>query len=211
MMNSITLILIGLNIYFSFKGFNNKVFFNRYKFNPSHIKKGEVVRFISSGFLHVNTTHLFVNMLTLYFFIDLVVIKLGIVSFLIIYFVSLFFGNWLTYNIYKKSLNYNAVGASGAVMGVLYSYIILNPYEILYLFAIVPIPAFVFGIGYLFYSVYSMKNLNDNIGHEAHLGGAIAGLIITTLLQPKLLIDNFFVAVLLLIPIVYFYIKNRKN
>ena len=135
----------------------------------------------------------------------------SIVSFLIIYFVSLFFGNWLTYNIYKKRLNYNAVGASGAVMGVLYSYIILNPYEILYLFAIVPIPAFVFGIGYLFYSVYSMKNLNDNIGHEAHLGGAIAGLIITTLLQPKLLIDNFFVAVLLLIPIVYFYIKNRKN
>ena len=210
-MNSIPLILIGLNIYFSFKGLNNKFFFNRYKFNPSYIKKGELIRFISSGFLHVNTTHLLVNMLTLYFFIDLVIIKLGIVSFLIIYFVSLFFGNWLTYNIYKNSLNYNAVGASGAVMGVLYSYIILNPYELLGLFFIIPIPAFIFGIGYLFYSLYSMKNLNDNIGHEAHLGGAIAGLFITTFLEPQLLIENFFIVVLLLIPIVYFYIKNRKN
>ena len=210
-MNSIPLILIGLNIYFSFKGFNNKFFFNRYKFNPSYIKKGELIRFISSGFLHVNTTHLLVNMLTLYFFIDLVIIKLGIVSFLIIYFVSLFFGNWLTYNIYKNSLNYNAVGASGAVMGVLYSYIILNPYELLGLFFIIPIPAFIFGIGYLFYSLYSMKKLNDNIGHEAHLGGAIAGLFITTFLEPQLLIHNFFIVVLLLIPIVYFYIKNRKN
>ena len=67
-MNSIPLILIGLNIYFSFKGFNNKFFFNRYKFNPSYIKKGELIRFISSGFLHVNTTHLLVNMLTLFFY-----------------------------------------------------------------------------------------------------------------------------------------------
>ena len=96
-------------------------------------------------------------------------------------------------------------------MGVLYSYIILNPYELLGLFFIIPIPAFIFGIGYLFYSLYSMKNLNDNIGHEAHLGGAIAGLFITTFLEPQLLIENFFIVVLLLIPIVYFYIKNRKN
>ena len=207
-MNSITIFIIGLNVYFSYKGFNDPVFFNKYKFNPSYIKKGEKIRYISSAFLHVDTTHLIVNMFTLYFFIDSVVYKVGSISFLIIYFASLIFGNWITYRINQNKLNYNAVGASGAVMGVVYSAILLNP-DMTLIFFIIPMPGYLFGLGYLFYSIYSMNSVNDNIGHEAHLGGAIAGFFTTILISPMVLLTNIFTVFILLIPIIYFYLKSR--
>jgi len=206
--NSITIFIIGLNVYFSYKGFNDPVFFNKYKFNPSYIKKGEKIRYISSAFLHVDTTHLIVNMFTLYFFIDSVIYRVGSISFLIIYFASLIFGNWITYIINQNKLNYNAVGASGAVMGVVYSAILLNP-DMTLIFFIIPMPGYLFGLGYLFYSIYSMNSVNDNIGHEAHLGGAIAGFFTTLLISPMVLLTNFFTVFILLIPIIYFYLKSR--
>jgi len=206
--NSITIFIIGLNVYFSYKGFNDPVFFNKYKFNPSYIKKGEKIRYISSAFLHVDTTHLIVNMFTLYFFIDSVIYRVGSISFLIIYFASLIFGNWITYIINQNKLNYNAVGASGAVMGVVYSAILLNP-DMTLIFFIIPMPGYLFGLGYLFYSIYSMNSVNDNIGHEAHLGGAIAGFFTTILISPMVLLTNIFTVFILLIPIIYFYLKSR--
>ena len=208
--NSVAILLIILNIYFSYKGFNDINFFNKYKFNPSYIKRGERIRYLSSGFLHVDTTHLIVNMFTFYFFADSVIYRVGEMNFLIIYFASLIFGNILTYKINQNKLNYNAVGASGAVMGIVYASILLNPSMTLFFF-IIPMPGYLFGIGYLFYSIYSMKQRNDNIGHEAHLGGAIAGFFATLLISPILLINNMFTVAVLLIPIVYFYIKTNRN
>ena len=208
--NSVAILLIILNIYFSYKGFNDINFFNKYKFNPSYIKRGERIRYLSSGFLHVDTTHLIVNMFTFYFFADSVIYRVGEMNFLIIYFASLIFGNILTYRLNKNKLNYNAVGASGAVMGIVYASILLNPSMTLFFF-IIPMPGYLFGIGYLFYSIYSMKKRNDNIGHEAHLGGAIAGFFTTLLISPILLINNMFTVAVLLIPIVYFYIKTNRN
>ena len=89
--NSVAILLIILNIYFSYKGFNDINFFNKYKFNPSYIKRGERIRYLSSGFLHVDTTHLIVNMFTFYFFADSVIYRVGEMNFLIIYFASLIF------------------------------------------------------------------------------------------------------------------------
>ena len=126
--------IIVLNIFFSFRGFNDRIFFNKYKFSPYHIKKGSKIRYISSGFLHVDTTHLIVNMFTLYFFVDAVIMRVGDINFLIIYIVSLIFGNWLTYRFNLNNINYSAVGASGAVMGVVYSAILLNPDMTLFFF-----------------------------------------------------------------------------
>ena len=208
--NSVAILLIILNIYFSYRGFNNINFFNKYKFNPTFIKKGEAIRYVSSGFLHVDITHLIVNMFTFYFFADSVIYRVGEVSFLIIYFASLVFGNVLTYRLNRNNLNYNAVGASGAVMGIVYASILLNPSMTLFLF-IIPMPGYLFGIGYLFYSIYSMKQRNDNIGHEAHLGGAIAGFFTTILISPSVLFNNMFTVAVLLIPIVYFYIKTNRS
>ena len=207
-MNTTAIIIIALNIFLSNKGFRDRVFFNNYKFSPYHIKKGENIRYISSGFLHVDYTHLFVNMFTLYFFVDAVIFQVGDINFLIIYFASLIFGNWLTYRFNSNNINYSAVGASGAVMGIVYSAILLNP-EMTLFFFILPMPGYIFGLGYLFYSIYSMKRVNDNIGHEAHLGGAIAGFFTTIFISPFVIINNLFTVLILLIPIIYFYIKSK--
>ena len=120
------------------------------------------------------------------------------------------FGNWLTYRFNMNKLNYSAVGASGAVIGIVYSAILLNPDMTLFFF-IIPMPGYLFGLGYLFYSIYSMKKLNDNIGHEAHLGGAIAGFFSTILIAPLVVITNLFTVFILFIPIVYFYIKSKSS
>ena len=207
-MNSVAIIIIGLNIFFSYKGFRDRIFFNKYKFSPVRMKGGEKIRYISSGFLHVDTTHLIVNMFTLYFFVDAVIFRVGEINFLIIYFTSLIFGNWLTYRFNSNNINYSAVGASGAVMGIVYSAILLNP-EMTLFFFILPMPGYLFGLGYLFYSIYSMKKVNDNIGHEAHLGGAIAGFFSTIIISPAVVFTNLFTVLILLIPIVYFYIKSK--
>lgn len=207
-MNSVAIIIISLNIFFSYKGFRDRIFFNKYKFSPTRIKMGEKIRYISSGFLHVDTTHLIVNMFTLYFFVDAVIYRVGEINFLIIYFTSLIFGNWLTYRFNSNNINYSAVGASGAVMGIVYSAILLNP-EMTLFFFILPMPGYLFGLGYLFYSIYSMKKVNDNIGHEAHLGGAIAGFFSTIFISPAVVFTNLFTVLILLIPIVYFYIKSK--
>ena len=200
--------LILANIVFSYKGFKDRSFFNKYKFNPSAIKKGENIRYLSSGFLHVNQGHLFVNMFTLFFFAPVVTRVRGDINFILIYLVSLYVGTMITYRINKNKLNYNAVGASGAVMGIVYSSILLYPNMTLY-FIIIPMPAYVFGLLYLWYSIYSMKNVRDNIGHEAHLGGAIAGFFLTIILNPGILVDSFVTVLILMIPIIYFYLKNR--
>ena len=208
--NSVLILIIVLNIFLSYKGFNDRIFFNDYKFSPSHIKRGEKIRYVSSGFLHVDSTHLFVNMFTLFFFTDAVILRIGEISFLIIYMTSLIFGNWITYRVNKNKLNYSAVGASGAVMGIVYSAILLNP-DMTLLFFIIPMPGYIFGIGYLFYSIYSMNKSNDNIGHEAHLGGAIAGFFTTIFISPLTVLTNLFTVFILLVPIVYFYIKSKSN
>ncbi|WP_396173562.1 rhomboid family intramembrane serine protease, partial [Flavobacterium sp.] len=108
--------------------------------------------------------------------------------------------------------SYRAVGASGAVTGVLYSAILLNPDMNLYFFFIpIPIPAYVFGIGYLLYSIYGMKAKRDNIGHTAHFGGAIGGYAITLFNQPNLLTENLLMVVLLAIPIIILFVMAKMD
>lgn len=209
--NIVTLAIIALNVLISFKGFNDYSFFHQYKFSIRNIVQGERIRMLSSGFLHVDTTHLFVNMLTLYFFADSVIYFLGEIYFLLIYFGSLLAGNLLSFFFHKNEPNYTAVGASGAVLGVLYAAILLRPDMMLGLFFIIPIPAYVFGIGYLLYSIWAMKQNADRVGHDAHLGGAIGGYLLTILIQPSILTTSFLMVILLAIPIVilFFYTKNQ--
>jgi len=207
----ITLMIIAINSIVSFKGFNDQVFFEKYKFDVGRIKAGEKIRFFTSGFLHVDITHLFVNMLTLYFFANVVIYNMGAAQFLIIYLGSLLLGNLLAYFFHKDEPFYTAVGASGAVMGVLYSAILLQPDMMLGLFFIIPIPAYVFGIGYLLYTIYGMKNRQDNIGHDAHFGGAMGGYFITLLLSPWIFTEHLMMVFLLLIPIVTLFILKKTD
>lgn len=209
-MNIILIAIIVVNILVSFKGFNDLSFFRKYEFHIGSIRAGEQIRMVTSAFLHADISHLLFNMLTLYFFAPVVIEYLGDISFLIIYIGSLIFGSLLTLIMHKNDYSYRAIGASGAVTGILYSAILLQPDMNLYLFFIpIPIPAYIFGICYLLYSIYGMKAKNDNIGHTAHFGGAIGGYVITILKVPAMVTDNTLMVVLLAIPIVILFVMER--
>ena len=210
-MEVIVLILIIANVVVSMKGFNDKGFFEQYKFQVGPVNQGEKLRMVTSGFLHVDVSHLLFNMLTLYFFANAVIDQLGNAKFLAIYFGSLLAGSLFALNFHKKEPYYSAVGASGAVMGIVYSSILLNPSMNLYLFFIpIPIPAYVFGVGYLLYSMFGMKNSWGNIGHSAHIGGAIGGYVLTLLLYPLAFIEHKWMVIILAIPIVLMFVFKDK-
>lgn len=203
----ITIIIIGANVVMSLKGFKDFSFFEKNKFNIGGIRRGEQSRMISSGFLHVDEKHLLFNMITLFFFSGIVINRLGEVKFAIIYLGSLIAGNLLSYSFNKDNYYYSAVGASGAVTGIIYSAILFDPWMKINFF----IPGFVFGIGYLLYSIYGMKSNNDNIGHDAHFGGAIGGYVLTLIMAPVLLERSPLMVGVLAIPIVILFIMKRAG
>ena len=204
-MNPILIGIIVANALISYKGFNDFSFFRKYEFHVGSIRSGEQIRMLSSGFLHADMMHLIFNMMTLYFFAPGVIQALGTFSFVLVYFGSLIFGSLLTMLFHKNDYSYRAVGASGAVTGVLYSAILLQPNMMLGIFFVIPIPAYLFGILYLLYSIYGMKAKNDNIGHTAHFGGAVGGYLITLIKVPSLLVDEPLMVILLTIPIVVLF------
>ena len=211
-MDIILIVIIGATILFSLKGFNDLAFFRKYEFHIGSIRAGEQIRMVTSGFLHADMGHLFFNMFTLYMFAPVVINYFGNASLFLIYMISLVFGSLLTLLMHKNDYSYRAIGASGAVTGILYSAILIDPSMSLYLFFIpIPIPAYLFGIGYLLYSIYGMKAKNDNIGHTAHFGGAIGGYLITILKEPAMLVDNTFMVLLLAIPIVILFVLTKMG
>ena len=210
-MSTILIVIIAATILFSLKGFNDVAFFRKYEFHIGSIRAGEQIRMVTSGFLHGDMGHLFFNMFTLYMFAPVVINYFGNASFFMVYMGSLIFGSLLTLLMHKNDYSYRAIGASGAVTGIIYSAILLQPNMMLGLFYIIPIPAYLFGIGYLLYSIYGMKAKNDNIGHTAHFGGAIGGYLITIIKEPAMLVDNTYMVVLLAIPIVILFVLSKAG
>lgn len=210
-MDKIVLAIIVANVIISLRGFDNYAFFDRYKFQIGPIANKDWIRMLSSGFLHADYIHLIFNMLTLYFFADGIVDYFGVFKFVIIYFTSLLAGNYLSYYFHKNDYFYSAVGASGAVSGVLFSFILLSPFSSLYfMFIPIPIPAIVVGLGYLVYSIFGMKNKWGNVGHAAHLGGAGMGLLLTVLFEPSLIHTKPTILVILIGPLVLLYLYRDK-
>lgn len=209
--STVTLVLLALNGLVTYQGLNDFNFFNKYCFDINQINRGERYRFFTAGFLHVDWMHFAFNMLTLYFFADIIIYTSGVFYFLVIYLVSLLVGNVLTYQFYKAKPYYRAVGASGAIMGVLYAAIMLNPDMMLGIFFVIPVPAYVFAVGYLLYSLYGMKKNNDGIGHTAHIGGAIAGLVLILIKYPVLLQTEYKLIGILLIPMAILVGMYRSN
>ncbi|MEC3964571.1 rhomboid family intramembrane serine protease [Flagellimonas halotolerans] len=207
-----TIAIMAANVLVSLRGFNNMVFFDRYKFNISAIQAGQRERMVTSGFLHVDISHLFLNMFTLYFFAPVVISWFGSIKFLIIYLVSLIAGSLLALFFHKDEPYYSAVGASGAVMGVLYAAILLNPdMQLGIMFIPIPLPAYVLGIAYLLYSIWGMKSRMGNIGHTAHFGGAIGGYATTLLFKPELFVTDTLIVVLLAIPIIILFVLGKMG
>jgi membrane associated rhomboid family serine protease len=205
-----TIAIIAANTLVSLKGFNDQGFFERYKFGIGAIKAGQKDRMVTSGFLHVDLSHLFLNMFTLYFFADVVIRWFGATKFVIIYLISLLAGSLLALFFHRDEPFYSAVGASGAVTGVLYAAILLQPdMKLGIMFIPIPLPAYILGIAYMMYSIYGMKKRLGNIGHTAHFGGAIGGYVITLLFNPDLFVTDTLMVILLAIPIVILFILEK--
>lgn len=132
---------------------------------------------VTSGFIHGDFGHLFFNGLTLFFFGPGLERRIGTPRFLSLYLIALVLSSLGTVIKRRNDPNYAALGASGAILGVLFAYIVYFPTNMLYLYFALPIPAVLFAFCYLGYSMWAAKHSRDNINHDAHLDGAVTGLI----------------------------------
>ena len=189
-----TYALILANLIVSFYAFFvDRGFINHFAFNVGAVVKGEQhYRVVTSSFLHVDFVHLLVNMFTLYFFGPTVEQILGKLGFLVVYFGAIITSGVVSAIVNRRNMAYSSVGASDAVSGVVLSFCVFYPLAPIYLFMIpIGIPAILFGAVYIFISARLMGNAGNRIAHEGHLGGAIAGVILTLLMKPEALTRLF--------------------
>ena len=171
----------------SLYAFNDQAILKKFMLHPYTVSKGEkAYTLITSGMIHANWAHLFFNMFTFFFFAFALEKMVGHWQFGIIYIGSLVFAGIPSVIKRKKDFWYHSLGASGAISGILFSYILFNPLSSIFVMFI-PMPAIVFATLYLIYSWYMAKNANDNIGHDAHFFGALTGLILTILIIPGII------------------------
>lgn len=207
---TILLIFTGL---FTYKGLRDPYFMEDYLFDVDKILLDkEYKRLLTSGFLHANWFHFAFNMYALLSFGDTIELLFGVGPFLILYFASMIGGNLLALYIHRNHGDYRALGASGAISGVVFASIVLFPNSSIGLFLLpFHIKSWVFGVLFILISVWGIKSQRDNIGHEAHLGGAIIGVLLTPLFTPSFLNINWWIIIAILIPTTAFLILIVKN
>jgi len=194
---SITTILVVLTALTSYMGFQRPAFLHQFKHWPYMEKKeGEWYRFISSGFLHGGWLHLLINMFVFWQF-GLIVEgayenffgpTMGKVWYIVLYITTIIVADISTYVKHRENYGFSSIGASGAVSGILFIYILMMPWNTLYLWGILPIPALLVGIGYVWYSHQAAGQAGSRIDHDAHFYGAVYGILFTLLLKPDMAI-----------------------
>ena len=207
---TIILIITGL---FTYKGFRDSAYFERYKFEVDGILvHREWDRLLSSGFLHANWLHFGFNMIALLSFSWSLELLFGYGKFALLYFISLLGGSLLALFIHRNHGDYSAIGASGAVSGVVFASVVLFP-EGAIGFVILPfeMPSWVFGLLFLLISIFGIKSQTGNIGHEAHLGGAITGVLATLVIEPSVIWQNWWIILAILVPTTAFLVLIVRN
>ncbi|MDN3668644.1 rhomboid family intramembrane serine protease [Echinicola jeungdonensis] len=191
---SATVVLIIITCISSYYAWKSPAFLERSLFSPYQIhKKGEYGRFILSGFIHRDSIHLLFNMFTFYFFGGLVeqflTYRLGIIPgiavFVTFYLAAIVVADIPTFIKHKENYHYNALGASGGVAAAVFASIILMPLADICLFGLICLPGFVLGFLFLIYSIYKSKQETDGINHDAHLYGALFGIVFILILSPS--------------------------
>jgi membrane associated rhomboid family serine protease len=192
---NITTFLIMLNVAVSLYCFGNQTMLYKLMHNAYSIaQRGEYYRFLTSGFIHADFMHLFFNMFTLYSFGRYLEMAFkanygnttGGLLYLLLYLAAIVLSDLPNYNKHKQNPQYNSLGASGGVSGVLFACILLQPWMELYIYFI-PMPGIVFAALYVWYSVYMSKKGYDHINHSAHLYGGLVGVLFMILAYPHAL------------------------
>jgi membrane associated rhomboid family serine protease len=149
-------------------------------------RRREYHTIVTSGLVHADLAHLIFNMVTFWFFAIPLERHIGPVRWLVLYVAGLLISHWGTYVKQKNNPEYACLGASGAISAVLFAAIVYFPEQRLIILPIpIPIPAPLFAVGYLAYSWYASKHPHGRINHDAHLGGALTGLLFVALTQPS--------------------------
>lgn len=181
---SVALVILVITVGLSLLGlYSSPKIIERNLFRPYWLtRRKQYDTVITSGFVHADLMHLIFNMVTFYFFAFGLERAIGSVRFAALYLIGLLVSHAGTYYKHKNNPEYASLGASGAISAVLFAAIVYNPHQSLFIIPIpVPIPAPLFALGYLAYSWYASKNPHGRINHDAHLGGAVAGLLFVAL------------------------------
>lgn len=192
---SATIIIIIATVAASFYAWNNEDIYRKWLMNPYYVsQKGQYYRFLTSGLIHADHAHLFVNMLSFYFFGRVLENFLqhlfgfeGSLVLLVFYILGIIVSEIPTYFKHKKDHWYNSLGASGAVSAVIFSFIVIAPTADIQLFFFIDIPAIVFGVLYLIYTYYSSQRSATTINHDAHFYGALFGIAFILFIEPSLI------------------------
>ncbi len=182
---TLTLVIILVTTGISLYAMQKPTVLSAFMMNPySVIHHRHYYRFISSGFIHKNHMHLIFNMFTLYFFgtqLEYIFREIfgnaGAVHFMVLYILGILVSDIATVIKHRNNYHYNSLGASGAVSAVVFACILFLPLRDICIYGILCFPGFVLGVGYLIYSFYSSRKAKDGINHDAHLYGAIFGII----------------------------------
>ena len=141
------------------------------------VRERALAPLITCGFVHADFAHLLFNSLTLYFFGPTLERTIGTERFVALYFIGLVISSLGTVLKHRNNPEYTSLGASGAILAVLFAYIVYYPTNMLYLYFALPIPAVLFAFGYLAYSWWASKHSRGRVNHDAHLDGAFTGMI----------------------------------
>ena len=190
---SLTIVIVAVTVLVSWRAFNDRALLERLILWPPAVeRRRQYDRLLTHGFIHADWMHLLFNMITLWSFgtaveraFSQMITPAGYVLF---YLSAIVVSILPTYISHRRDPNYRSLGASGGVSAVLFSFILFDPWSTLIIFPIpLPIPAFLFAVLYVGYSIWMDRRGRDNVNHSAHLWGAAYGVLFTVLLEPRIL------------------------
>ena len=185
----LTLILIGVTVLVTWLAFKNPRLLDRLILWPPAIdRQRQYDRLLTHGFIHADWQHLLFNMITLFFFgrfaEQVISSMIGPVGFVLFYLSAIVIAILPTYLRHRHDVQYRSLGASGAVSAVLFAFILVQPWSLIFVFFL-PVPAIVYAVLYIGYSIWMDRQGTDNVNHSAHLWGAGYGVLFTLMMEPR--------------------------